>query len=297
MKKKSSKSTVRPRARKKNASARPVLNDTPSDRKDEAPSGIEPPHPGVKIAGIGASAGGLEAFRELLTHLPESPGLALVLVQHLAAAYESILPDILAGIARMPVHQVTEGMAIEADHVYVIPPNAEMEVADGHFHLSPRAQGPLHMPIDFFFRSLARHAQGDAIGVVLSGTSSDGAIGVREIKAVGGIVIAQDPASARHDGMPRAAVATGVVDLVMQPSEIATELVRIAEHPLNRAVVPRREGDELPVNDADLAHVYKVLRNATGVDFTHYKTPRSSAACSGAWCCTSSSSSRTTCGC
>jgi two-component system, chemotaxis family, CheB/CheR fusion protein len=274
VKKKSSKSTLRVRTRAKTA-ARPRRRDEPPiSRAEEAlAKSSEEERPQIKIAGIGASAGGLDAFRELLQAMPEKPGLALVLVQHLAASYESILPEILAGIARLPVHQVTEAMPIEADHVYVIPPNAEMEVAHGRFHLSPRAHGVLHMPIDYFFRSLARHAQGGAIGVVLSGTSSDGAIGVREIKAVGGIVIAQEPASARHDGMPRAAIATGVVDLTMEPREIAAELVRIAEHPLNRHIVPRRDGDELSVDDADLAQVYKILRNATGVDFTHYKTP------------------------
>src|SRR5262245_39720508 len=270
MKKKASKTRVRPGARKNAAAPKPRTKSA-VPKLDDASDRTPEREVGPKIAGIGASAGGLEAFRELLQALPQHPGLAIVLVQHLAAAYESILPEILAGIARMPVQQVTEGMAIEVDRIYVIPPNAEMEIDDGHFHLSPRAQGTLHMPIDFFFRSLARHGQGHAIGVVLSGTSTDGSIGVREIKASGGIVIAQEPTSARHDGMPRAAIATGVVDLVMQPSEIASELVRIAQHPLSRSMPPRSDGDELPVDDSDLAHVYKVLRNATGVDFTHYK--------------------------
>jgi two-component system, chemotaxis family, CheB/CheR fusion protein len=245
----------------------------PTVRTSSATESAAPIDDDIIIAGVGASAGGLEAFRELLLELPENPGFALVLVQHLAAAYESILPEILAGMSRLPVHQVTEGMAIEANHIYVIPPNAEMEITDGHFHLSPRIQGVLHMPIDRFFRSLARHAQGDAVAVVLSGMPSDGAMGVREIKGFGGIVLAQEPTSARHDGMPRAAIATGVVDLVLRPAEIAAELVHIAGHPLRRQVVSRHQGDELPVGDADLAQVYKLLRGVTGVDFTHYKTP------------------------
>jgi two-component system, chemotaxis family, CheB/CheR fusion protein len=227
----------------------------------------------LKIAGVGASAGGLDAFRDLLRALPARPGLAIVLIQHLAPTYESILPEILSKSSPVPVQQVTNGMPVELDHIYVIPPNVDIELTDGHFSTSPRDHGALHLPIDVFFRSLARHVQGDAIGVVLSGTSSDGALGVREIKAAGGIVLAQVPETASYDGMPRAALATNCVDLALSPADIARELVRIAAHPLSPIIGPRREGDEVVAPDRELATLYQMLRNATGVDFTHYKMP------------------------
>ncbi|TMA83291.1 MAG: chemotaxis protein CheB, partial [Deltaproteobacteria bacterium] len=146
------------------------------------------------VVGIGASAGGLEAFSQLLQALPDDSDLALVLVQHLAPQHESALPSLLGAKTRLLVHQVTDGMHIEPGHVYVIPPNVQMGITDGELHLAPRpGDRTQYTPIDFFLRSLAHSAENRAIGVILSGTASDGAIGVREIKAVGGITIAQVP--------------------------------------------------------------------------------------------------------
>src|SRR5712692_641642 len=146
------------------------------------------------VVGIGASAGGLEAFSQLLQ----------------APQHESVLPGLLGAKTRLAVHQVTDGMHIEPGHVYVIPPNVQMGITDGDLHLAPRpGDRTQYTPIDFFLRSLAHSAENRAIGVILSGTASDGAIGVREIKAVGGITIAQVPETAKYDGMPRAAIATG----------------------------------------------------------------------------------------
>jgi two-component system CheB/CheR fusion protein len=229
---------------------------------------------GPTVVGIGASAGGLEAFSQVLEGLPEDSGLALVLVQHLAPQHESALPALLGGKTRLPVQQVTDGMRVEAGHVYVIPPNVQMEISDGVLHLAPRpGDRTQYTPVDFFLRSLAQSAGNRAIGVVLSGTASDGSIGVRELKAVGGITIAQDPETARYDGMPRAAIATGMVDLILAPQAIATELSKIVAHPYMRQTWPRRPGDDIAVDDEDLERVFAMLRASSGVDFRHYKMP------------------------
>jgi two-component system CheB/CheR fusion protein len=226
------------------------------------------------IVGIGASAGGLEAFSQLLAALPSDSGMAWVLVQHLAPNHQSLLADLLGGSTTLPVVQVVNGMDLQPDHVYVIPPNVFMRVEEGRLLLTPRSDdGGQFMPIDSFFRSLAEDAQGNAIGIVLSGTASDGAIGLREIKAVGGITMAQDSRTAKYDGMPRSAIAMGVVDLVLSPEAMAAELSRIGRHPLVRHLRPHRAGAELALVDDHLHRILSVLRSVTGVDFFHYKQP------------------------
>jgi len=231
----------------------------------------------VVIVAVGASAGGLEAFSQLLQALPPEPGFAIVLVQHLAPQHESALPTLLSGRTSMPVVQAQEGMPVEPNHVYVIPPNVQMGLRDGHLHLVPRpTDRTQYTPIDFFFRSVADTLQERAIAVILSGTASDGTGGIRDVKAVGGIAIAQRPDTAKYDGMPRAAIATGLVDLVLSPAEIAEELVRISAHPLRRvrAITPRPPGDDIaPPSEEHLEEVFALLRTATGVDFGRYKRP------------------------
>jgi len=227
----------------------------------------------VTIVGVGASAGGLEAFSNLLRVLPAAPGFAIVLVQHLAPQHESALPTLLTSYTSMPIAQVTEGMRVEANRLYVVPPNVQMGLSDGHFHLKPRPDdGTQYHPIDFFLVSLAEHAQRRAIGIILSGTASDGAAGVREIKAAGGITLAQTPSTAKYDGMPRAAIATGMVDMVLPPADIAAKLTEIAAHPYIREVIPT-SGDELNVRDEQLRRIFELLRPASGIDFRHYKLP------------------------
>jgi two-component system CheB/CheR fusion protein len=227
----------------------------------------------VTLVGVGASAGGLEAFSSMLRVLPPTPGFAIVLVQHLAPQHESALPTLLASYTTMPVVQVTEGMRVERDHVYVVPPNVQMGVADGHFHLKPRPDDRTqYTPIDSFLASLAEHAKGRAIGVILSGTASDGATGVREIKERGGITFAQKPETAKYDGMPRAAIATGMIDMVLSPAEIALKLTEVATHPYIRELVPP-SGEELSIRDDQLRRIFDILRPASGIDFKHYKLP------------------------
>jgi two-component system CheB/CheR fusion protein len=235
-----------------------------------APVPAAPARP-LTIVGVGASAGGLEAFTQLLEALPANPGLALVLVQHLAPKVESALPVLLAPHTPMPVIQVTHGLRIERDHVYVVPPNVQLQINKHSFELTPRpTDRSQHTPIDAFFTSLSS-ADGRAIAVVLSGSASDGAVGIREVKTAGGITMAQQPATAKYDSMPRAAIATGMVDLVLTPAEIGAQLVTIAAHPYIKR--PETIREEIAVDDAQLQRVFALLKPVSGVDFRHYKPP------------------------
>ena len=172
----------------------------------EPPQPDVPPPPVIPVAGIGASAGGLEVFKLLLADLPAHPGLAIVFVQHLDPQHRSMLSEILARATAMPVSEAADGMPVEANHVYVIPANADLTMARGVLRLAPRAPAPgPHMPIDRFLRSLANECGSAAIGVILSGTGSDGSAGIEAIKAAGGVTFAQDQATAEFAAMPRAA--------------------------------------------------------------------------------------------
>lgn len=224
------------------------------------------------IVGIGASAGGLEAFGQLLAALPEKTGMAFVLVQHLDPHHESLLAEILAPMSRMPVETVHDGIQVKPDHVYIIPPNTSMELQDGHLRLVAREAG-LHLPIDIFFRSLAEVQGSRAIGVVLSGNASDGSRGLRAIKAECGLTFAQDEQSAKFGGMPRNAVETGVVDYVLPPAQIGRQLARLGRHPF---LVPAQPGvpesETLPEGDGELKRILAMLQVSTKVDFSQYKT-------------------------
>jgi len=234
----------------------------------------------MPVVGVGASAGGLEAFSQLVQALPADLGMAIVFVQHLAPQHESALPMLLGNVSALPVVQVTEGMRVEANRVYVIPPNVQLGIADGELHLSSRpSDRSQYNPIDFFLRSLADSAQERAIAVVLSGTASDGAAGVRDVKAAGGIAIVQRPETAKYDGMPRAAIVTGMVDLILSPSEIAAELTEIARHPyvsedsVADAVPDAGRGATPAVSDEELQRLFAHLRSVSGTDFKQYKLP------------------------
>lgn len=201
------------------------------------------PPAAVRVVGVGASAGGLEAFSQLLRGLPHDRGLAVVFVQHLSPQHDSALVSLLSSHTAMPVLQASEGMRLEPDHVYVIPPNVQMEMRGGGLHLTPRPEDrSRYTPIDAFLISLAAAARDRAIAVILSGTASDGAIGIREVKAAGGITIAQAPESAKYDGMPRAAIATGMVDLVLPAHAIGAKLAQFAE-----TARPPRPSDEADI--------------------------------------------------
>ena len=195
------------------------------------------------IVGVGASAGGLEAFSELLRHLPQRTGMAFVFVQHLDPTHGSMLRDLLARASSMPVEEAQNGRRMEPDHLYVIQPNTDLTIDGAVLKVAPRTEvRGQHMPVDFFFRTLAKDQGSYAIGVVLSGTASDGAQGLAAIKGEGGITFAQDEKSAKYGGMPHAAVSTGGVDFVLPPNEIARELARIAgdPEPVCRSFADRR---------------------------------------------------------
>ena len=244
------------------------------------------------IVGVGASAGGLEAFTQLLQHLPVDTGMAFVLVQHLDPDHESALTEILARATAMPVREVTDKLAVEPNHVYVIPPDKRLSMARGQLRLEPREQtAGAQRSIDSFLESLAQDRQEQAIGVILSGTASDGTLGLEAIKAEGGITFAQDE-SAKYDSMPRSAVAAGCVDFVLSPEGIARELARIARHPhvsgarAHRGRKPRGDGESSEAAPAKggrtveldgglrmhaLRKILLLLRNHCGVDFSLYK--------------------------
>ncbi len=265
------------------------------------------------VVGIGASAGGLEAFTELLKQVPVDTGMGFVLVQHLDPVHESALTKLLTKATSMLVRDVTNNLPVEANHVYVIPPNTTLSIAQGVLKLQPRKQTRTPTrSIDSFLESLAQDRSERAIGVILSGTASDGTVGLEAIKAEGGITFAQDD-SARYDSMPRSAVAAGCVDFVLSPAEIAKELARIARHPYvagqplelsspeeDRAAAMAHEDDETPLPSAGkgapstgakraraesedkagagrpgengFQKILLLLRNHSGVDFSLYKS-------------------------
>jgi two-component system CheB/CheR fusion protein len=224
------------------------------------------------IVGVGASAGGLEAFTQLLKALGSETEMAYVLVQHLDPSHESALTELLAKATEMPVRQVTDAMPVQPNHVYVIPPNVDMTISQRILRLTPRTekQGH-HMPIDRFLRSLAEDQRSNAIGVILSGTASDGTLGLAAIKAEGGITFAQDVRSAKFDSMPQSAIAAGCVDFVLPPDAIAGELARIRAHPYLATSSSSRTAELVPDGDPQLKDILHLLRTANGVDFSDYK--------------------------
>jgi two-component system CheB/CheR fusion protein len=228
----------------------------------------QPGKEAFSIVGVGASAGGLEAFMELLKHLPADSGLGFVLIQHLDPTHESALTQLLGRVTTMPVTEAANGQAVLPNHVYVIPPNAGLVIQQGVLMIQPRQQtGVAHRSIDHFFRSLAQDQHERAIGVVLSGTATDGTLGLEAIKEEGGITFAQDGKSAKYDSMPRSAVAAGCVDFVLSPEKIARELVRVARHPYMALAGTSPVG----ADSSSLMKILLLLRNGYGVDFSLYK--------------------------
>lgn len=233
------------------------------------------------VVGVGASAGGLEAFKELLGALPLNTGMAFVFVQHLDPTHESLISEILTRTTKLPVHEIEDGVHIEPNQVYIIPPNKDLTVKDGRLNLLVRKEtNNQHLVIDSFFQSLAHDQKSRAIGVVLSGTASDGTQGLVAIKSEGGLAIAQNPKTAKYSGMPDSAIASGSVDLVLSPTEIAKELERISQHPYIAAAC--EEPSETQVKSdldeeaegppgAALRKIFATLRAHTQVDFSNYK--------------------------
>ena len=219
------------------------------------------------IIGIGASAGGLEALQQFFQHMPSNSGLCFVVVQHLSPDYKSLMADILGKHTEMQVKQAENEMAIKPDTVYLIPPKNNMTLKDGKLFLTEFVHGMLNHPIDVFFTSLAEEQKERAIAVVMSGTGSDGTSGVKAVKEHGGLVIIQNPETAKFDGMPRSAINTGLADFILSPDEIVDEILNFTNYPT--FIKPQeREGF---TDDETFAQIYAILKKVSGIDFTNYK--------------------------
>jgi len=224
------------------------------------------------IVGIGASAGGLAAFEAFFSGMPDGidPGMAFVLVQHLAPDHKSILIDLVRRYTRMQVFEVEDGMAVQPNCIYIIPPGRDMGFLNGTLQLmEPSAPRGQRLPIDFFFRSLAHDQRERAICIVLSGTGSDGTLGVRAIKGEGGMVMAQNPGSTEYDGMPRSAIATGLVDYELAPAVMPAQLMAYKTHAFGK--LPRPTTPQAPKFENTLQKIFIQLRCQTGNDFSQYK--------------------------
>ena len=240
----------------------------PAFESSEAPS----PMPFFPIVGIGASAGGLAAFEKFLSGIPEGvdPGMAFVLVQHLAPDHKSILAEILGRSTSLTVIEVEDGMAVQPNYVYVIPPGHDMALLNGTLQLLEPTEPRGHqLPIDYFFRSLAQDQHQRAIGVVLSGSGSDGTLGIRAIKSEGGMIIAQKTETAEFDSMPRSAIATGLVDYELPPEEMVAQLMTYTSQLFGK--LPRPVAGPEPAVDSSLRRIFGLLRSQTSHDFSQYK--------------------------
>lgn len=224
------------------------------------------------VVALGASAGGLEALQTFFSCMPADSGFAFVVIQHLSPDFKSLMDELLSRHTSMAIHRVESGMKVETNSVYLIPPKKDMTLSQGALFLADRAIArPLDLPIDIFFRSLAQDVGDRAVAVVLSGTGSDGSRGVRAIREANGLVIVQSPESAKFDGMPRSAIATGAADLVLPPEAMPDMILQYAQDPLSV-----RGGDEAELlkvmqDDDGTAAVFLLLKRHYGIDFNHYK--------------------------
>ena len=224
------------------------------------------------IIGIGASAGGLPAFEAFFSGMPTNvePGMAFVLVQHLDPDHKSILTELIRRYTRMEVFEVEDGMTVKVNCAYIIPPNRDMAYINGTLQLlEPTAPRGRRLPIDYFFRSLALDQRERAICIVLSGTGSDGALGVRAIKGEGGMAMVQNPESTEYDGMPRSAIATGLVDYILPPAEMPAQLTEYVFHAFGKGGLPVESA--APRSDDVLKKIFLLIRAQTGHDFSQYK--------------------------
>ncbi len=218
------------------------------------------------IVGVGASAGGLEALETFFANIPDDTGMAFVVVQHLSPDFKSVMDELLARHTRLPIHRVTDGMTVEPNAVYLIPPKKEMIISGGKLLLSDKDpdQG-VTLPIDIFFRSLAQDVGARSVGIVLSGTGSDGSRGICDIHNAGGLVLAQSEESSKFDGMPKSALETGIVDVVLPPAAMPGALLAYASGELHELIAADK------VSLVGLDAIFNLLRRDYGIDFSHYK--------------------------
>jgi len=221
------------------------------------------------VVGIGASAGGLEALSELFTNTPGDTGAAFVVVQHLAPSRDSAMPELLRRYTKMPAHQVTDNMEIKPDTIYLIPPGKNLSLLIGTLQLLDQTlTSAIHHPIDFFLKSLAVDRGAGSVGIILSGTGTDGTEGARAIKAMLGLVIAQEPEEAKYDGMPRSVIDAGLTDYILKAAEIPGQVEDYIKRIPKVIAAPSEEPDDL-VNF--LPKIITLIRNETGNDFSSYK--------------------------
>ena len=220
--------------------------------------------------GIGASAGGLEALQEFFTSMPENTGMVFIVVQHLSPDYKSLMDELLARCTNMAIRIVEDGMTTEPNTIYLIPPRKNMSIFHGKLFLEDqRNKKSLNLPIDIFLRSLAADKENHAIAVILSGTGSDGALGVRAVKEAGGMIMVQDDRSAKFDGMPRSSIATGLVDFVLPPDKMPEALMNYIKHPF---IKKGSELEKIMAKNIDaLSKIILILRDYCGIDFSYYK--------------------------
>lgn len=220
------------------------------------------------IVGIGASAGGLGAFEAFFSGIPANinPGVAFVLIQHLDPKHKSMLTDLISRYTNLPVYEITDNMEVKPNCVFVIPPNKDLLFQGGSLHLIEPLEPHGHrMPIDFFFRSLAEEKEDQAIGIVLSGTGSDGTLGIRSIKAEGGMIMAQNPDTSEYDSMPRSVIDTGLADYILTPKEMPAHLIAYVNQALGNIVTPTTRTED------SINRIFNKVLTKTGHDFSHYK--------------------------
>ena len=226
---------------------------------------------GFPVVCIGASAGGLEAIEQLLKNVPPDTRMAFVLIQHLDPTHKSILTDLIKRVTPLKVSEVTDGMQVEPGCAYVIPPNRDMAILHDSLQLlEPSAPRGMRLPIDHFLRSVALDQRENAVCIILSGTGTDGTLGLKAIKEKGGMVMVQEPKTAKYDGMPRSAIATGLVDFVLPPEKMAQILTSYTQRIFTSDSL--QLPPPVPLRTEQLKKIYLLLRNQTGQDFTYYKT-------------------------
>lgn len=218
---------------------------------------------------IGASAGGLEAIEQFITNMPIENNFGIIIIQHLSPDYKSMMAEILSKKTNIPVHKSEDGMLVEAGNIYLIPPKKNLTISQGRLVLNePNYSGGLNFPIDLFLRSLAEDQGEKAIAVILSGTGSDGVRGIRAIKQHGGVIFVQDDTTAKFDGMPKAAISTGLVDFIMKPSDMPKQIISMLEYPTNFIKVDQ---DRVVTDEEVLNKIFSLIKTSHGVDFSYYK--------------------------
>lgn len=222
------------------------------------------------VVGVGASAGGLEALETFFANTPMDSGLAYVVVQHLSPDFKSLMDELLARKTNLKIHVATEGMAVEPNAIYLNPPKKEMMISEGRLRLVKREEEKLSLPINVFFESLARDLRERAIGVILSGSGSDGSVGARAIHEAGGLVVVQRPETAKFDSMPEAAMDAGAANFSLPPDEIPGLLVKHAKQPFSSQLQPDADTPGL-AGEPELAEVFALLLERYAIDFSHYK--------------------------